>query len=759
MRRFFSPVVLAAAGVYFLLTVALTWPLLIRPGSLVPNDLGDPLLNTWILSWDARVLPLTHAWWKGAQFYPVEGTLAFSEHLLGLTIITTPVILLTGNPLVAYNVAFFLTFVLSALSAYYLAFTISRRHDCAFLAGLAFAFAPYRMAQFAHVQVLSAYWMPVALAALHRYFADLRTRWLVLFGVAWVMQALACGYYLFYLSVLIGLWLPWFVPGRSSWRALLRLAVAWAIAAAALTPVIYGYWKYQRAYGFKREIDEIVLFSADVASVLKAPGNLYAWGWLNAVRHPEADIFPGLTVVLLIVAGLVLGWRSAAHERTGRLRIARVFVGISIPFFIIAASPALFGPWKLDIGGMRLLSVATPHKPLSVGLLFLVAAGVLHPSVRTAWGRRSALTFYALAAVAMWVFSLGPAPTLLDRKVIYKAPYAWLMLLPGVDGIRVPARFWMLAVLCLSIAAALAIRHLTARWPRASRALPAIACLGVLVDGWPAPIVMEKPPAWRPIHTRAVARLELPANPQHDAIVLYRATEHHRPVFNGYSGYFAPHYWALQYMLRHHDPDVLTRLSSFGPVEVVIDHDQDQGAGWRQFVGGYPHAELVYRDDRYSTFRIERSARVPPMAKLGGDVLPIASFSAKYNDALLRNMVDGDLVTRWHAGREQRPGDSMTIDLGAPATVDGVEMLIGGYVTDFPRQLTLETSLDNDRWSAAWNGNVAVMAMSAALEDPRRFTLPFAFESRPARFVRFTQTGTEDVFYWSVAELRIRGKK
>jgi len=758
MRRLFSPVVLAAA-LYFLLTVALTWPLVIHPGSLVPNDLGDPLLNTWILSWDARVLPLTQAWWNGAQFYPVDGTLAFSEHLLGLTVLTTPVILLTGNPLLAYNIAFFLTFPLSALSAYVLAFTISRRHDCAFLAGLAFAFAPYRMAQFAHVQVLSAYWMPIALAALHRYFADRRTRWLALFGAAWVMQALACGYYFFYLSVLIGLWLPWFVAGRESWRALLRLGVVWLISAALLAPVMYGYWKYQRAYGFKREIDEIVSFSADVASVLKAPGNLYVWGWLNVVRHPEADIFPGLTVVLLTIAGLLIGWQAAAHERTGRLRIARVFIGISIPFFAIAASPAYFGAWKLEIGGLRLLSVATPHKPLSVGLLFLLAAGVLHPSVRTAWRRRSALTFYALGAVTMWLFSLGPAPTLLDRKVIYKAPYAWLMLLPGVDGIRVPARFWMLAVLCLSVAAALAIRQLTARWPRAARALPAIACLGVLIDGWPRPILMVKPPAWRPVHTRAVARLELPANPQHDAIVLYRAIEHRRPVFNGYSGYFAPHYWALQYMLRHHDPDVLTRLSSFGPVEVVIDHDLDQGAGWRQFVSSYPGAQLVYRDDRYSTFRIERGPHAPPLPKLGGEVLPIASFMAKDNDALLNNMTDGNMLSRWHAGREQRAGDSMTADLGAVDTVQGVEMFIGGFVMDFPRRLTIETSLDNQRWSQAWSGNVAPMAMSAALEDPLHYMLPFDFQPRPVRYVRFTQTGTEDVFYWSIAELRIRGTK
>jgi F5/8 type C domain-containing protein len=759
MRRFFSPIVLAAAAVYLLLTVALTWPLILHPTRLVPNDLGDPLLNTWILSWDARVMPLTRAWWNGLQFYPVDGTLAFSEHLLGLSIFTTPVIVVTGNPLLAYNIVFVLTFVLSALAAYYLAFTISRRHDCAFLAGLAFAFAPYRMAQFAHVQVLSAYWMPIALAALHRYFDDLRARWLVLFGVSWVMQALACGYYLFYLSVLIVLWLPWFVHARSHWRAVARLAIAWTLAAAALAPVMYGYWKYQHEYGFKREIDEIVSFSADVASVLQAPGSIYAWGWLHVVHHPESDIFPGLTVILLIVLGLVIGWRTAATERIGRLRIARIFVGISLFFFAIAASPAYFGPWKLEIGPLRLLSVSAPHKPFSIGLLFLVAAGVLHPSVRTAWRRRSALTFYALAAVVMWLFSLGPAPTLLEKKFIYKAPYAWLMLLPGVDGIRVPARFWMLAALCLAVAAALALRQLTAKWPRAATIVPVVACIGVLMDGWPRPIVLEKVPAWRPIHTRAVARLELPTNPQHDAIVLYRTIEHHRPVFNGYSGYFAPHYWALQYMLRQHDPDVLARLSAFGPVEVVIDHDQDPGAAWRQFVGSYPHAELVYRDDRYSTFRIERGPHFGQLPKLAGPVLPIASFAARDNEALLSNMVDGNLITRWHAGREQRPGDAMTADLGTPNNVAGVEMLIGGYVTDFPRRLTIETSLDNDRWSQAWSGNVAVIAMSAALEDPLRFTLPFEFQPRPARYVRFTQTGTEDVFYWSIAELRIHAEK
>ncbi|MDQ3213332.1 MAG: hypothetical protein M3Q85_11710, partial [Acidobacteriota bacterium] len=138
MFRLFSPAVLAAAALYVVLTIGLTWPLILRPGSVVPNDLGDPLLNTWIMSWNARTLPLTAKWWNGPQFFPVEGATAFTEHLLGLSVLTTPVILLTGNPLLAYNVAFFASFVLCALSAYALTFSIARRHDAALVAGLAF---------------------------------------------------------------------------------------------------------------------------------------------------------------------------------------------------------------------------------------------------------------------------------------------------------------------------------------------------------------------------------------------------------------------------------------------------------------------------------------------------------------------------------------------------------------------------------------------------------------------------------------------
>ena len=127
-------------------------------------------------------MPLTAHWWNAPIFYPAAGTLAFSEHLLGQAPIAAPLIALTGSALLGYNVTLIATYLFSALGAHFLGYTLTRRHDAAFVAGVAFAFAPYKLAQIPHIQVLSAYWAPVCLAALHRYGREPRPRWIVARG-------------------------------------------------------------------------------------------------------------------------------------------------------------------------------------------------------------------------------------------------------------------------------------------------------------------------------------------------------------------------------------------------------------------------------------------------------------------------------------------------------------------------------------------------------------------------------------------------
>lgn len=289
---------------YVCLAVALTYPLAERLGSVVPSDAGDPLLNTWILWWNARTIPFSSEWWNAPAFYPVHGVLAFSEHLVGLTLISTPVFWLSGNAQLAYNISFLLTFPLSALACYLLCFELTGRRDAAFIGGLAFGFARYRIAHLSHIQVLASYWMPVALVGLHRFLRDGRVRWLGLFGAAWLIQALSNGYYLVYFSIFVLLWMAWFLSGRP-WRVAASVASAWALAALPLVPLLLGYRAIHASLGFHRGIGEIQHFSADLASVLDASPLLALWGSVRAYHRPEGELFPGVALMVLVALAIV----------------------------------------------------------------------------------------------------------------------------------------------------------------------------------------------------------------------------------------------------------------------------------------------------------------------------------------------------------------------------------------------------------------------------------------------------------------------
>src|SRR4051812_30515909 len=106
------------------LTCAYTWPLVIHPGSAIPDDSNDPLLVTWMLWWSTQAVPLTARWWNAPAFYPATGVFAYSEHMLGLAPVSMPVIAGTGSPVLAYNIAFLLSYVLSGLGAYFLAYVL-----------------------------------------------------------------------------------------------------------------------------------------------------------------------------------------------------------------------------------------------------------------------------------------------------------------------------------------------------------------------------------------------------------------------------------------------------------------------------------------------------------------------------------------------------------------------------------------------------------------------------------------------------------
>ena len=78
-----------AGAVYSTLAVALTFPLVLHLSSVMPHDLGDPLLSTTILWWNAHVPWFTQRWWNGPAFFPAPGFLALSDPRLGESLIVS----------------------------------------------------------------------------------------------------------------------------------------------------------------------------------------------------------------------------------------------------------------------------------------------------------------------------------------------------------------------------------------------------------------------------------------------------------------------------------------------------------------------------------------------------------------------------------------------------------------------------------------------------------------------------------------------
>src|SRR5215475_9518478 len=184
--------ILLAAGPFVALAVLKTFPLVTHLGTHLPGDLGDPLFNAWVLAWDVHALGHDLGRFFDANIgFPVELSLAFSDHLLGVLPIAGPVLRLTGNPLAAYHTLFILSFALSGCAAFCFAHSWTGAFWPSLVAGVLYGFAPWRFGQIAHLQLLGFFWAPLALIFLDRTLRQRRWRDLWLFALFWWLQILA----------------------------------------------------------------------------------------------------------------------------------------------------------------------------------------------------------------------------------------------------------------------------------------------------------------------------------------------------------------------------------------------------------------------------------------------------------------------------------------------------------------------------------------------------------------------------------------
>jgi len=336
------------------LAVVNTHPLWLHLADAVPSDIGDPLLNAWVLAWDAHALltdPL-HLF-DANLFYPLPNTLAYSEHMVAVAGLALPWQEFTGQPLAAYNLSLLISFGLAGLGMYLLVLRWTGRASAAWLAGLAFAFAPYRMAAIAHLQLLSAQWLPFSLLALDLVLdgrsARRTRRWkpAALLAVFTALQMLTSWYLaVFTLLVLACYGLAWLAAqmgpsGTARWERdaagrLVRLAVASIAVAALVAPAALQYAGVLPQLQAARPVEQAEAMAAQPTDFLAAAPFLRIFGPLTRLfrQRPgfteENVLWLGWLAPLLALAGLALAWArggkwwSSADQRWRSAAMAAV---------------------------------------------------------------------------------------------------------------------------------------------------------------------------------------------------------------------------------------------------------------------------------------------------------------------------------------------------------------------------------------------------------------------------------------------------
>ena len=336
---------------YVALTILFTYPLVWFFGTHhVGEEGGDARVYLWNMWWVDKALTDLHTnpFETDFIFYPLG--IGLSLHTLGFLqgLLFIPMKALLGE-VSAANAIVMWTFVASAGGMYALARYLGASPLGAFLASMAFAFCPYRLARLAgHYDLLGTEWIPLYALVFLKAVREDKHKLALLLGAAGL--AAACGYttltYLVFLALWTLLYLVWETArrGRSPGKLIFGSAGIGLLAAALLLPLLVqvgadlSSWSYPAYPGSDR-------YGADLAAYA-VPGpqqNLLGetWGQRFDRNLTESAVFPGYLILLMFVAALA--------NRSLRRHYGFWMVGAGVFFLLSLGDTLRIGGWESGI--------------------------------------------------------------------------------------------------------------------------------------------------------------------------------------------------------------------------------------------------------------------------------------------------------------------------------------------------------------------------------------------------------------------------
>lgn len=591
---------------FLLLSIAMLWPLPLHMADAFVSHV-DPLLNTWIFDWDTYQLFRDPFHLFDANiFFPLKNTLAFSEHMIVLSLIAFPVSLVSGNPVLGYNFVQLLAYILCGFAVYLLVFHLTKNRIAGIFAGVIFAFSPYRFRQIGHIQNLTVFWTPLSLLYLHKAMKKPSWKYVLLFALFFVLQALSCGYLGVFLAITVGIFVLYyllFMPRADIFPFLKKLAVSAVLSGLIITPFLIPYLQVKEEHQFERTVESNIQFSANIlgyATISRFNKNVFyeAQSVKNRVAINRMDrgvlrpkgrgLFPGILTILLALCVYLLPPHPSRSP--GKMRTAEKSVNFFLLFLAGLAGVIVFN--KGLVISLVGITISFTHltNPLYLILFFLAVKLVLGRFTLRNFDdeiNASAVhqNFYLFLGVFMCVLSLGPRIYYITHDFgagLYMIFYKNIVFF---KGIRVPERFGILVMLALSVLAGYGAAKLLKLFDRKGRAVLSCFILAFLVYEFicvpfPCEKISREPAEvydWLASSEEEFAILEFPLiKLQTNKYYMYWSIRHRKNLANGSSGFNPPVFNQLRKIAHEMGPfphqEFIRYVKTTVPVKYLILH-------------------------------------------------------------------------------------------------------------------------------------------------------------------------------------------
>lgn len=512
-----------------------------------------------------------------------------------------------------------------------------------------------------------------------------------------------------------------------------------------------------------------------------------------------ASYFTYYALLPLAIVGGVEAWRLrlpvariALDAVPAALLVAIVMLPIARAYYVVRAQQGLKRPiadiaaQSADVGDYF---SAAPRLRLWGGMgagrgeheLFPGAAAMVLALIGVAAWRRPAVRLYAAVMVAAVLLSLGPEPSAWGHPLGLPGPYALLLrVVPGLDGLRAPARLAVVAQIGLAVIGAFGVAWLLDRIGRSWRgAAVAIVAAAAAADGWAAPITAARfdrdgPPDSRAAYAYleslpAGAAMELPTSTEdveREFAYQYATLVHGHRIVNGHSGYLSP---LVVWLRGGHSPfresdrqsDAVAMLRAIGVRYVTVHRsaypDPSLADALLAVFEREPSQVAASRSFGDTTVAVLTPFDLPPVPAGLADVPASAMHAtASAGAERLPYLFDGDVDSRWLSGGHQSGGEWLELQLDRARDVRVVGLQLGARsFGDYPRDLAID-AVESGTVRTLFRGSVLPMFARGIIGGAEYPFIEIALPENRASALRLRQLGTTHLFFWSIHELRLR---